>query len=1096
MKFNWKTIVTSVVLLSGTMGTIHANDWENPRVFAINKEAARSTFVPFASVDRARDFDFVADHNSVSSNYFSLNGTWKFNWVQKPAERPVDFYKPDYDVSGWDDFQVPANWELNGYGIPIYVNHPSEFEQNPPFIHHQYNPVGSYRKTIDLPDGWDKKEVFIHFGAVKSAFYLWVNGKKVGYSQGSKTPAEFDISPYLNSGKNVIAVEVYRWSDGSYLENQDMWRISGIERDVYLVARTKTHIRDYFVRAADGKLSIDVEISNYQKPSVVKPILKVQLLDTAGKIIASTERLFIDPHNSYTGNNELTINFDNLAVKNWSAETPHLYRLLLSLYAQKDQQLEKGYYGTTKNETLETGTHLETIAQDVGFRSINIANGQFLVNGEPVLIKGVNRHEHDPATGHVISREMMLKDVQLIKQANFNAVRMAHYPNDPYFYHLADHYGLYIVDEANIESHGQGYKLDQSFANNSRWLDSHMARNIAMVERVKNHPSIITWSMGNEAGNGVNFFKIYNWIKNRDNTRYVQYERAERDWNTDLIVPQYPKPDFIRNYKDSRNRPLIMSEYAHSMGNALGNFKDYWDAIRDVPNAQGGFIWEWVDQGLDMTSLQGNHIYGYGGDFGPTGIDSDGSLIKFGRNLPQEFDTENTLIRGRQFPDAWAKDENFVINGIVLPNRIPNPGYHEVRRVQQDIHTKLIDAKSGTIEVFNEFFFKDLSEFSLNWQLVADGITVKSGSINDINLGPQATKKFKLDYARSLKNDNKEYFLNISFVTKATSDLTQQGYAQAQEQLLIKKGTFKAPTSITKDKLKVAEDTDKVTINGKNFHYSFSKTSGAMLSMQVHDKEMLVNGLLPTFWRPLTDNDSRSSNLEAISVWKHVDNATAVSQFKVTEQDDHSVSLVIDYSLKPIAGNAQVTYIVAANGVIDVSYTVNISQDKTPAIPRVGLEMQLVDSLDKLTWYGRGPHESYQDRKTSADIGLYQGLVAQQFHPYVRAQENGSKTDTRWLSLVDNNGVGIRIDAKTSIGFTALNFLSQDLDINPHAKGHGRHNHSGDLKPRDLINLNLDIVQAGVGGVNSWGTAALEEYQIHDKKFETSFVISPLQRNN
>ncbi|MCV6606177.1 MAG: DUF4981 domain-containing protein, partial [Porticoccaceae bacterium] len=676
----------------------------------------------FASEGLAGEYDFIKDSPFTSARYKLLNGKWRFHWVAKPADRPGDFYNPDYDDTSWGHIAVPGNWELNGYGDPIYLNHPYEFEKNPPYIQAHYNPVGSYRHQFTLPDNWDGQQIYVHLGAVKSAFYIWVNGKKVGYSQGSKLPAEFNITEYLNKdGVNTLALEVYRWSDGSYLECQDFWRISGIERDVFLVARPSTHIRDYFVKTDDRSLSLTVNLAYLQGPNQLSPGLKVQLFHQNGDVLAERRVAFSNLGNPITGykgviaapgpdgffgpnyfpagtTDQVEISFDQLDVEKWSAETPHLYRMVLSLYD-------------------DHGELLEAIPQDVGFRDIAIKDGQLLVNGQPVLIKGVNRHEHDPKTGHVISRKTMHNDIKLMKAANINALRMAHYPNDPYMYHLANRYGFYVIDEANIESHGQYYEPNETFANNGDWYTAHMARNVGVVERDKNHPSIIGWSMGNEAGNGVNFFEIYRWIKQRDPTRFVQYERALWHWNTDIMAPQYPQLDDVRNYNDALNRPLIFSEYAHAMGNSLGNFVDYWNIIRSKPNVQGGYIWEWVDQGLWGTTDKGNTGFVYGGDFGPEGAPTD---------------------------------HNFLINGIVMPDRQPNPAYWEVARVYQSIHVDAVDLAKGKLSVFNEFFFKSLSDYQLHWTLLADGEPVKNGVVDKFNIKPQETKKIRLPYVESV----------------------------------------------------------------------------------------------------------------------------------------------------------------------------------------------------------------------------------------------------------------------------------------------------------------------------------------------------------
>ncbi len=1021
------------------MATAQGNDWENPDVIAIGKEAAHATLFPFESEERARNFDFLVDDYSVSSNFLSLNGPWKFNWVKKPADRPKEFFRPDFDDSDWGELAVPANWEVNGHGLPIYVNHPYEFEKNPPFIHNDYNPVGSYRRVVDLPKNWDGKDVFIHLGAVKSAFYIWVNGQKVGYSQGSKTPAEFNITRHLKPGRNLIALEVYRWSDGSYLEGQDYWRISGIERDVYLYASPKSRVRDYFVHTTLDQLDLDLEISNPASGGTVE----VELLDKGGASIAQSSQ-------SVAGKMRLAL--PSLDVDPWTAETPNLYRLLIT---HKDAK----------------GRHLETVAQDVGFRVMEIKDGQFLLNGQPILIKGVNRHEHDPLTGHVVSRASMIEDVRLMKQANINAVRTAHYPTDPYFYTLANHYGLYIVDEANIESHGMGYKLDETLGNNPAWEKAHMARNVAMVERDKNHPSILFWSMGNEAGNGVNFYKIYDWIKERDPSRPVQYERAVREHNTDIIVPQYPRPQWIANYKDDRNRPLIMSEYAHAMGNSLGNFKDYWDVIRKKPNAQGGFIWEWVDQGLEITSKQGNPIYAYGGDIGPEDVPSDG---------------------------------NFVINGIVLPDRTPQPSYYEVARVYQDVQMSL-SAEAGRIAVklLNENFFQKLDDYSVIWTVKKDGNPVISGSIAGRAIAPQASGTYSLDDAARLVDGSGEYLLDVAIRADHADGILPAGFVMAKDQFLLNEPatrTATAPSAQSKEALSLDDGGKILTVRGGNFSYGFAKESGQLTSMKIDGREVLVEGIRPNYWRPPTDNDYgylRNGSPKTFA-WKDATQDGRASELMVLKPGKDAVELRVIYSLGEMQGSTAITYRISADGSLtaDVDFRPKTREGYTekdgnlPPVPRVGLALQLAEAFKRISFYGRGPHENQHDRKASADLGIYHSTVAEQYHPYVRPQQSGNKTDVRWLELRDDSGRGVRITGDAPFQFTALPYLDSDLDAGREGRSAGTH--SGDLVKRKLVSLNLDHKQAGVGGVNSWATAALPEYQIEAKPYRYSFTISPI----
>ena len=708
-------------------------EWDNPEIVEINKLPAHSTMLPYALEN-----DAILNDCTLSPWHQSLNGSWKFNWAKKPADRPKDFYKPGYNVKDWDEIPVPSNWEIEGYGIPIYVNQPYEFTDNPnpPDIPHDYNPVGSYRTTFNIPYNWRNRQVILHFGAVKSAMYLWLNGEFVGYSQGSKLPAEFNITEYLRRGKNRLAVEVYRWSDGTWLECQDFWRISGIERDVFLYAPPYVHISDYFVHAGltedykDGVFELEAETKKFKETSKNRDIVKfVAKLydDNLETPIIEYEK---DLKNRYY--NRIYHKAIIPDVKRWSAETPHLYTLVLSLIDKK-------------------GNISEVVSSKVGFRTSEIKNGQLLVNGAPVLIKGVNRHEHDPLTGHVISYESMLKDIELMKQYNVNTVRTSHYPNDPVWYDLCDQYGLYVIDEANIESHGMGYNADRTLGNNPLFEKSHLTRVQRMVERDKNHPSIIMWSMGNEAGDGVNFDTCFRWIKMRDNSRPVHYERAEYGLNTEVFCPMYAGIWYLERYASHRQaRPLIMCEYAHAMGNSTGNLQDYWDVIEKYPQLQGGSIWDWVDQGLLKTDENGVEYYAYGGDWGPEDVPSDG---------------------------------NFCINGVVHPDRTPHPGLIEVKKVYQYVQIKPVDLKNGRIKVINKHDFINLDRYDIIYNLRGNGKNVSGGIIEAPAIEPQSEKEFMIPLPDVEPEPGIEYFLNFSIVLRQDEPFRPKGFEVAAEQL-------------------------------------------------------------------------------------------------------------------------------------------------------------------------------------------------------------------------------------------------------------------------------------------------------------------------
>jgi len=1018
-------------------------DWENPDVVAINKERAHATLFPFESREAALQNDA-----GLSAYHQSLNGRWKFNWVRTPDDRPVDFYLEGYDDSGWDEIPVPANWEINGFGVPIYLNSPYEFEENPPYIHHDYNPVGSYRRTFTVPESWADRQIFIHFGAVKSAMYIWINGQPVGYSQGSKLPAEFNITPYVRSGPNTVALEVYRWSDGSYLECQDFWRISGIERDVFLWAAPTAHIRDFFVVGGlddeyrDGRFDLAAEVANYSGQPLENLTLTVELLDDDGTSVfpeGALRRPVAVP-----AREETSIRLDQTVPqpRQWTAETPNLYTLLLTL-------------------SDATGATLEVISGKVGFRTVQIRDGLLLVNGVPITIKGVNRHEHDPLTGHVVSEESMARDIRLMKQFNINAVRTSHYPDDPRWYELTDEYGLYIVGEANIESHGRGYHPDTTFGNDPTWETAHLERTIRMVERDKNHPSIIIWSLGNEAGNGVNFYATYEWIKGRDTTRPVQYERALLDWNTDIYVPMYPGFQRLIDYAEGDDdRPLIMCEYAHAMGNSVGNFVDYWEIIDRYEKLQGGFIWDWVDQGLLTTNENGDTIFGYGGDFGPPGTPSHG---------------------------------NFLINGVVSPDRRPHPSLWEVKKVYQYIDTEVVDLRRGRVKITNDYDFKSLDDLMLIWLITADGVPLQSGRIADLELGPKQSREIEIPFQLFSPERGTLYFLKLSFRTKAESELLPMGHETAWEQ-------FRFPLYRTAEiqslnelpKLRLNDGEDSAIIGGDDFSIIFDKASGTLTSYEYKGTQLILSGPQPNFWRAPTDNDFGGGWQKKLAVWRDAGARRTLEGMVVEKMSDREVRIQTNAALE--AGNSSYTtsYTVLGNGEIIVEGHFVPGDTTLPRMPRFGMQMTIPKQFSHIEWFGRGPHESYWDRKAGAAMGRYEGSVAEQFHPYVRPQETGNKTDVRWLALTNDEGTGMLIVGMPALSISALHFTIDDLD--PGEEKQQRH--AGELEERELVNLNIDYKQMGVGGINSWGPTALPQYSLDPMEYVYGFRLRPFSRED
>ncbi|RJP71541.1 MAG: DUF4981 domain-containing protein [Ignavibacteriales bacterium] len=1011
------------------------NDWENPKLLQVNKEDSYSTSIPFSTIEEA-----INKQRHESKYYFSLNGKWKFNWCYKPEDRPKDFYKPEFDIKNWKSITVPSNWELQGYDYPIYVNIPYEFSKNPtpPFVPKDHNPVGSYRRDFTIPNNWKGREIFLHFADVKSAFYVWINGKKVGFSKGSKLPAEFNITGYLKDGSNTLAVEVYRFSDGSYLECQDFWRISGIERDVYIYSTSKTRIKDFWINVdlddqyKDGVAHIETDIFNHNNTQG-KYSVEFNLYDNGGKLINQVKQNF-----NINGNEtrKLYLDANVLNPLKWTAETPNLYTSIIILKDEKGKAIDI--------RTCKTG-----------FRKVEIKNMQLLVNGKAILLKGVNRHEHDEFTGHYISEASMINDIKLMKQANINAVRTAHYPNDPRWYELCDQYGIYLIDEANVESHGMGYG-EKSLAKDSFWFDAHLDRIKRMVERDKNHPSIIIWSMGNEAGNGINFYESYKWIKQRDASRPIHYERALLDWDTDIYCPMYDGITGIVEYaKKNLPRPLILCEYSHSMGNSTGNFQDYWDAIESYPNLQGGFIWDWVDQGIAKYNDKGKKFWAFGGDFGPKDVPSD---------------------------------RNFCCNGIVAPDRTPHPAYWEVKKVYQFIKLLPVDPGKGIFEVQNKYCFINLDNYELYWEILADGISIKNGKFNLKGIEPGASKQFTVDINKN-STVGKEVFLNLYVKVKNKLPLIEKGFTIASEQLQISKFNVSNGSVKSISKLNLTEDENKITINGRDWSIEFSKQNGDISNYMVKGKKLFFTNPVPDFWRATTDNDFGNGLQERCAIWKNAGKNKILKSIKIEKQDTDKIIIKSVHSLPDGIGDLELNYTVTETAKIIVAYRLDIQEKDLPELPRVGMSFTIPKEYNNLKWYGRGPHENYWDRYTSAFVGIHKLKVDEQVCPYVAPQEYGYRTDTRWLMLSDNKGNGIKVSQVNEVvplSFSARNYTNEDLTIESRGV-----KHTYEIEPRDLVELNIDYKQMGVGGDDSWGARTHEKYTLFPKNYEYSFVIEP-----
>lgn len=1025
-------------------------DWESPGVFNHNRELPRASFISYGSISSA-----LNNKPEESEFYSDLNGKWYFNWVRKPADRPYYFFKDDYDIRDWDQIDVPSNWEVKGYGVPIYTNVKYPHAVNPPFIQHDYNPVGSYKREFRVSPLWEDKEVFIHFGAVSSAFYLWVNGQMVGYSQGSKTPAEFNITSFLREGQNTVAVEVYRWSDGSYLEDQDFWRLSGISRGVYLHARNKVHIRDFSVTAdlandyQDGVFGLDVELSNYESSD--------SNFTVSSSLMLGDEVLFKQTVPVLCSESSQLVSMSDTLpnILQWSAEAPNLYTLLISL------------------ENSE-GELLEATSRKVGFRKVEITGKQLKINGMPVYLKGVNLHEHHDVNGHVVDENTMIKDILVMKANNINAVRTSHYPQPERWYELCDIYGLYLIDEANIESHGIGYNKDVTLADQPEWAAAHLDRTMRVVERDKNHPSVIIWSLGNEAGDGHNMLADYNWIKRRDPSRPVQYERAEHSTNapqrhTDIWCPMYADINYLERYAldQDNDRPLIMCEYAHAMGNSTGNLQEYWDVIEKYPILQGAFIWDWVDQGLLTTNDDGEEFWAYGGDFGPIDVPSDG---------------------------------NFCLNGLVYPDRTAHPGLYEVKKVYEYIDISQIDLNAGRFTLSNKYDFTSLSVFKLNWQIEEDGKLIQKGIVNLPEILPHQNKEILIDYNIPHAEAGSEYFLNVSFSRTDDWTILPSGHVYAREQFELpvhKDAEYELISEM--EPLTVDTLENSINISGKDFSLIFDSATGELISWQVKKNELIREPLKPNFWRAPIDNDFGNGLHKRCIVWREAGKRLKLSDISLENTSPSSATVkcefeVLDLENSPMA-NLILSYTVYGSGDLGLDYSIKISRDDLPEIPRIGMNWVLPAEYDNIQWYGRGPFENYWDRKTAAFVGLYKGKVADQYVPYIRPQENGNKTDVRWMALSNTQGIGVLVQAETLLSISAHHNRMEDFESLERTDG--RHidgvpvvnRHTTDVEAQDFVSLNLDYKQMGLGGDNSWGARTHSEYNLRGKSYSYSMLI-------
>ena len=988
--------------------------WKDPSVNQVNREPRRAHFFAFENIDKARG------DKAASARYLSMEGTWKFCFVKDHQNAPKDFYSLKYDDSKWVDFPVPGLFEINGYGDKIYKNMGyawcTTFENNPPYIGETNNYTGSYRRTFDLPADWKGQEVFFHVGSATSNLSVWVNGRYVGYSEDAKVAAEFNITKYLKPGRNLIAMQVMRWCDGSYLEDQDFWRFTGIAREVYLYATPKVHIQDITIGQdyADGKglLNVDVKVAG-------KAQLEARLFDADGKQVTEG----------------LTATVEN--VKPWTAETPYLYILELQL-----KQGEKV---------------LEVVRQKVGFRHIEIKGGQLLVNGQPILIKGADRHELDPDGGYVVSVERMIQDIRIMKQLNINAVRTCHYPDDPRWYDLCDEYGIYLTAESNLESHGMGYK-EKTLAKNEAFAKMHIERQEGNVITYKNHPSIIVWSLGNEAGYGPNFERAYDWVKAYDKTRPCQFEQARQNGKTDIFCPMYlGYEDCVKYAQGDNPRPLIQCEYAHAMGNSMGGFKEYWDIIRKYPKYQGGYIWDFVDQGLrDKSAVTGKEIFTYGGDYG-------------------------------RYP---ASDHNFNCNGIIAPDRRLNPHAYEVGYYYQNVWITEKNLKEGQFEVYNENFFKNLDDLELVWT-----IRRHSGTIDVSGIAPQQRKlitdaELKATVARVLEHHpDAEVLVNFEFRSREAQPLIDKGQVLARQQFCIQPYQFPVISDDVETPGITKEETIsylKLTAAGTTL--TIGKWSGLIDYLDVDGKPMLLDrhSILPEFWRAPTDNDYGARFQERFAVWKS-------PEMKLKEFDVEDNGAEATFELPAVKATLKLTYTLTAEGEVIIRQQLDADDEaKVAPMFRYGMQLQMPQAYSSVKYYGRGPVENYCDRHDSEFLGVYEAKVADEYFPYVRPQESGNHTDVRWFRVLDAEGKGLEFYAGAPIEVSALNYLTEDLDDGPvKDKVIGRH--SGDLVERPLTQVHVQQRQMGLGCVNSWGAWPREEYMLPYRDYDFTYVVKPVR---
>ncbi len=1006
----------------------------NHEIFEEHKLAPRASFFNFES-------DAISEKEN-SKRFISLNGDWNFHWVKDPKQRPTTFQNIEYDDSDWATIPVPSNWEVEGFGHPIYLDERYPFTTKWPDAPIDYNPVGTYRKIINLTKEFLSEDIILHFAGAKSAMYVYINGEYVGYSQGSKTPAEFNITDYVQEGENLIALQMFRWSDASYLESQDMLRMSGIERDVYLYTRPKVFISDYHANTTlddtyqDGIFNGIITVTNETEKEVTKDI-SVQVFDEYRPLIIVLKRFTI-PANT-TSNFNVIDTLKN--VKTWSAEIPNLYALSVSM---DDNQF---------------------IKRNIGFKSVEIKNAQVLINGQAIYFKGVDRHETDPFTGHVVSKESMEKDIKLMKQNNINAVRSSHYPNDPYWLDLCDQYGLYVIDEANIESHPLAIDEETQIGNELSWLPAHMMRTKRMYYRDRNHASIYSWSLGNEAGEGEIFRTTYQWLKEQDDNRIVQYEPAGKEDYTDVYCPMYPKPEYLINHgKSDSDKPSIMIEYCHAMGNSVGNLQDYWDIIETYSNLQGGYIWDWVDQSLEYKDENGNPYLAYGHDYHP--------------DLPT--------------------DGNFLNNGLVDPYRNPHPHLSEVKKVYEPVQFSFLGGQ--TIKVKNKNFFTDLSNKIVHVRVLMDGLVAFEKSNINLNVSPQSSLELVISEIPEFFIPESEYILEISLLQKTATELIPKGYEIAWDQFVLNN-----PISIIGDEnhtseLIITNSPQEVLIKNKSVEFKIDSKTGEITSWLFEGKEITSQAIRPNFWRPPTDNDLGNGMDKWAKVWQEATYNYKATLVKKPIKNNSEISFTVSYELQNKEASVIVIYNLHNNGSLKVDYSFAPNQKDLPNIPRIGMYLTVSDTYTDVSWYGKGPEESYWDRKTGQKIGEYSGKIIDQFHRYSRPQETGNKTDVRWMEI-SSKDIKLLVNSNELLNASVWPFSMSEIDFNSKDAGESASGlvpvtkkHGADIKIGETVQWNIDYKQMGLGGDTSWGRLVHEEYSIPSKYYKYSFTIQPSKK--